>query len=324
MRPRTWFVFTLGVLAAGAILISALNIWVVDFYGLGRNDRGRSLPTLGDTRVAKYLLAFRYVPANFDGLLLGPSITANWRPSLISGFHFYNASLNGGNIVEIKAVADQAIASGKMRAAVLLIHPSMTLSHDFKTIELTPELRYSALGSESLLDAYKDEFSRIQHPNQLITDSAGTEFYGDEPHPLNAMNVELLKPETPFYIDETALKAYSDFAHHLHQQHIKTLLVVPPLAEELYQRKPHQFSEYTRLILTKVPDSFSVLDFTGPEFISFRQDSSNFTDGVHLTSTGADRATHIVNEWLNKVALGGTQAVGLSTANQPDRALPVQ
>src|SRR5215468_6006177 len=94
----------------GALIICANA--AADIYGLFREPEHRSLRIYGDERLAKYLLSTRYVPANFDGVLIGTSASANWDTGKMRSLRLYNESLNGGNIVEEKAILDQ-----------LLLHP---------------------------------------------------------------------------------------------------------------------------------------------------------------------------------------------------------
>ncbi len=284
----------LGSLALGLALGIAINVRL-DIYGLFRDDRHRQLPVYGDERIAKYLLCERYVPENFEGLLLGPSITSNWNPRRLTGLQIYNASLNGGNIVEEKAVADQALQSGSMHVAFLLIHPALTLSHDFQTVVLTRQENIAALGSQSLLTAYKDLFLRSLHPGKRETDGAGTQYF-DDPHQLNAINVRLMRPGIDFEVDSTALHAYSDLLREFHARQVQVVLIVPPLSEPLYQRKPEAFAHYRDLILAQTSHHPLLIDFTTDQYRAFREDSANFSDGVHLTQLGADRALDQVNQ----------------------------
>jgi hypothetical protein len=92
MTNRGWLIFTtLGIV--GLFGANLLLSYALDVYGILRDPHGRSLATSGlhipttDDRISKYLLNQRYVPSNFDGLLIGSSTTGNWNPDLISGYH---------------------------------------------------------------------------------------------------------------------------------------------------------------------------------------------------------------------------------------------
>jgi hypothetical protein len=313
MRPRAWIYTVIGALALGAGICLGLNVWF-DIYGLFRNPHGRLLPAYGDERIAKYLLNEHYVPANFDGLLLGPSITANWYTKRFENFRIYNESLNGGNIVEEKSVVDQALPSHKMRIALMLVHPSLTLSHDFQTVPLTPRENLAALGSQSLLDAYKDVVLQRRHAS-VETDGFGTEYFGD-PKVLNPINVRLMQPGTDYFdVDPIALKTYSDLLQEFCAYHVQTVLIVPPLAESLYGPKKTAFKNYLELIRSHAPEQMNLIDFTSDEYEAFRRDRANFSDGIHLTRLGADRTTDEVNRRLKEMRVTGSLA-GLARPTQ--------
>src|SRR4051812_32482242 len=109
MRPRNWLLLVIGLIAAIGGAATGLVVRL-DPWGLYRDPRGRELRTYGDARVAKYLLSARYVPANFNAVLIGSSMTANWDVSRLKRVRTYNESLNGANVVEEKAVVEQALA----------------------------------------------------------------------------------------------------------------------------------------------------------------------------------------------------------------------
>ena len=106
MNPKYWLLATISTVLIAASAIAVLNM-AVDIYGLYSPSNGRRLPVLGDARVAKYLLSMRYVPENFNAMLTGASISANWDVTAVNKLRIYNGSLNGGNIVEEKAIASR-------------------------------------------------------------------------------------------------------------------------------------------------------------------------------------------------------------------------
>jgi hypothetical protein len=146
MRASTWLLTTVLFVALAGGVIVGTNV-AIDIYGLYRPVRGRHLPVYGDERVAKYLLSSKYVTENFNALLVGASITANWDVRGFDRLRVYNASLNGGNIVEERALVEAALTGPGIDVVMLLVHPALTLDHEFRTVVMTPELRRAALGS---------------------------------------------------------------------------------------------------------------------------------------------------------------------------------
>src|SRR5690349_5208110 len=105
MNTRKWLFTTITLTAAVVACCAAINA-TLDPWGILRDPTGRRLPGYGEDRLAKYLLNTRYVPANFDSLLIGPSVSGNWPVAGIKGLSIYNESLSGGDIAELKSLVD--------------------------------------------------------------------------------------------------------------------------------------------------------------------------------------------------------------------------
>ena len=146
LSTRAWLLETLGIALCMVAAIVLVNMYI-DIYGIFRNAKGRHLPVYGDERIAKYLLSEKFVPENFDALLIGTSVSANWKTSDISDFRVYNESVDGGVIAEEKTIADNALLSSHIRLVLLLVQPYLTASDEFKTVQLTPRenVRHSDL-----------------------------------------------------------------------------------------------------------------------------------------------------------------------------------
>ena len=91
MSPQRWLV---GLLA-GLALVLALHfvlLWRLDVYGLYRDPHGRRLTTATRERKAKFLLNGRYVPANFDALVVGGASSVYVQPVPLGMYRVYNES----------------------------------------------------------------------------------------------------------------------------------------------------------------------------------------------------------------------------------------
>src|SRR5438045_4724228 len=137
MSSRRWLVVTVATTLAAVALAVVANS-ALDIYGLFRDPTGRALPAYGNERVAKYLLSRRYVQANFDGVLVGSSVSSNWSLGTLHGARLYNESVNGGNIAEEKAILDQVLENGGTGFALLVVPPFLTESHESHSVTLTP------------------------------------------------------------------------------------------------------------------------------------------------------------------------------------------
>jgi hypothetical protein len=297
MSTRAWFATTIGVTLFLVVAVAGINAFV-DIYGIFRNPAGRHLAVYGDERIAKYLLCEKYVPANFDAIVVGSSVSANWDMSGVDSIKTYNASLNGGNIVEEKTVFDQTLAAHRLKAVFLVVHPFLTSSHEFETVRLTPRENVAALGSLSLLDAYKDKLHTLLHEDGA-TDAFGTTELGDNPQPMNAIVRKLLGSPGEFPIDPISFDANRALIAEVHSRGVPIVFIIPPLSENLLESRSGQFAGYSRLILGDKALGDKVIDFTSPDYLEFRKNSANFKDGVHLTDRAAREVVADIRERLD-------------------------
>ncbi len=129
----------------------AFNIYV-DIFGLflGRTDR----KVYTNERTSKYLLSFRYIPENYNGFILGPSLSANLDPTQIKNFKIYNASIMGANISDLHYLVNNMINKGNMKIAIICLDPYLTKEFGKKSATIDPKEYFGALGSVNLVKTY--------------------------------------------------------------------------------------------------------------------------------------------------------------------------
>ena len=298
MRPRYWLLTTLSTILIATVATAALNM-AVDIYGLYRPSRGRRLLVFGDDRVAKYLLSLRYVPENFNALLIGASVSANWDITAIERLRVYNGSLDGGNIVEEKALIEAALERPGVSVILLLVNPALTYSHEFQTVELKPALKNSALGSLSLWSAYRNMLNiRLGRAPQPF-DYAGTETFLYAGSEMN-VNMKEMWSAPEFKVDRVALQAHRDLVANLRARGVQLIFIVPPTSEQLFETKRAALERYLDLMRSEIGAGELWIDFLSPEGEAFRKTRANFSDGVHLTPDGARQVVAQINAAVNR------------------------
>jgi hypothetical protein len=303
MRARTWLLTTTALIVTAAADLMALNLWL-DVYGVYRDTHHRRLAVYGDERVAKYLLSGRYVPENFSALLVGSSVSGNWNVAdTIQGLRVYNESLLGGNVVEERCLLDQAFSRPGIKVVFLIVHPFLTHSHEFESIRLTPRLKLSSLGSESLWNAYVEMFKICLHHARQAYNEFGALDYGTAKHELNATLKQMMRPGTDFEIDPVAWTAYLDLIREVRAHHVKLVLIVPPISEELFETKRAAFAKYLRLVQAQLAPGEELIDFTSGQYAEFRKNADNFNDGVHMGTQAAAVVVSMMNAALMNPAL---------------------
>jgi hypothetical protein len=255
--------------------------------------------------VGKYLLSSRYVPANFDGILIGSSMTANWNLSRLKQRRIYNESINGGNIAEEKAIAERALSHPGIEVVFLVQDPYFTLDHEFKTVALGPKLWLSSLGSDNLLSVYKDMLrERLREPIELV-DSDGVEHFAHLPSKLNPTLERLWTPGAPFPVDPAAVADYRDLVALLHRRRIQIIFVKPPVYEGIAMAKTAAISDYAAIFADLRRPGDLLIDFGSSEYRDFCARRENFADGIHLVSDAADQIVSQISRQLdNWIAQG--------------------
>jgi hypothetical protein len=298
MRPRYWLLTTISTVLIAAATIAAVNV-AVDIYGLYRPSRGRRLPVLGDARVAKYLLSMRYVPENFNAMLTGASVSANWDVTTIEKLRVYNGSLDGGNIVEEKSVIEAALERPGISVVFLLVHPALTYSHEFRTVEMKPSLKLSAFGSSSLWAAYKDMANIRLGRIPRTFDYAGNETFLNARSEMN-VHMKQMWNAPDFTLDPPALQAYRDLVANLRAHGVQIVFIVPPTSEQLLQTKRAPLERYLQRMRSEIGTGDLWIDFLSPEHEALCRNRANFSDGVHLTSDGARQVVARINTAVNR------------------------
>lgn len=303
MPPRTWLLTTIGLLLTVGGGLIALNT-SLDIYGIFHNPRGRRLAVFGDERVAKYLLSGRYVPENFDAVLIGSSVSANWNTSQIRGLRVYNESIYGGNINEEKSFLDQALSRPGIRVVFLVVHPFLTHSHAFETVRLTPREKLAALGSQSLWQAYLEMIRIRLHRSRQTSDAFGTNFADPLRIGLNPTLRQMMRPGEDFEIDPIALDIYKEAVAELHTRQVKIVFIVPPLSENLLAQKRTAFQKYFQTFQTVMAAQDMLIDFISDQFTAFRMNSKNFADGIHLEHAAAAEVISVIDahiaQWISQ------------------------
>lgn len=294
MSPKQ-FTIRVGLISAVALAAFVGINYAVDLYGLFRPVKGRSISIYSDERTAKYLLAHRYVPENFEGYILGPSLSANLDPKLITEHRIYNLSMMGANITEQKAVVDKALAYKKPRFIILCLHPYLTHDHGMKTGMINEKEFYGAFGSVSLLKTYAIKFVRERNlmPGKFPRNQFNDYGYNNYNNLLQTMPVEekikeqLQRPDAiKATIDSVAWKEFNTLIAELREQNISIVGYFHPLPYVLYDKFRQPLTEYQQAVTKALDGKAVLLDFNTPAYEFFTKDLTNYIDHGHLSDKG--------------------------------------
>jgi len=297
MKSRRWLILTISM-AFGILSANLFLTYELDVYGIMRDPHGRSLATSGlripstDDRVSKYLLNERYVPSNFDGILIGTSTTGNWKPGLIHGYNIYNESLAGGNTTEEKILVEQALPTGKFRIALCVLSPFMVGSHALKE-GLGQVRRREVLGS---INTFGEEGAKALAALHLQKST----FFPDGSRELFVpTRIEDL-PANFFDIDPQAVRDYRSLIQTLQAHGIRIVYILPPLYKPIYDAHRGQFQQFLQQMQTELPEA-PLIDFTAGEYDAYNNDRQNFSEGMHMSPEGAVKISKILDRKLQSL-----------------------
>jgi hypothetical protein len=291
----------LRLVGAGFALVASLIIGTnvhEDIYGLFKSARGRVLNIYGEERTAKYLLSFRYIPENFDGILLGSSVSDNLETKDFPGYHVYNASINGGNTADLIPIAGNVFREGRFKLTIICIHRYLTNDHLAKTDLMTPRQYWGALGSPQLTAAY---LSRLASQRGIVSSSYneyGTfRFMTDDDTLKTRKEIDEAVAEVQegtasvgnYQIDPIAFADLGDLIRTARNRSDRLVIFYPPIPAPILAIRSKEFMEYTGTMNQLVDPKDVVVDFNAPEYENMRADYRNFVDAVHLSSRGAQQ-----------------------------------
>ena len=277
---RRWIAGTLG----GVALLVSLNLllsWRMDVFGVLRSSAGHALVTAPHERKAKYLLNGNYVPQNFDALVIGASASANWHVNQLTGFRFYNESLDGGNGSEERMLVEHALARGHFRLALVGLYPTVLQSHALQD-GFDQVSTHEAFGS---LTAFTLELRTLRAdvthaPARWFPDGAH-ELPGD-PAPPKADDGS---PPIRFELDPQSVADYRALIFELQRHGVRVVYFRYPTFQPYLEMNRAAFDAFDTQMQQALPAA-PVLDMDGPAFAALRRDPDNFMDLVHLTPAG--------------------------------------
>jgi hypothetical protein len=292
MNSRRWITLTITTILIVAV-INCAAAYIIDPYGLWRNPVGRKLPiaVITNGRKAKFLLCKRYVPANFEGLIIGPSSTANWDIETLAGSRIYNLSIDGANSAEERIVLEQALRQGHYKIAVFALVPIVTSRHDVKG-GLDETTTAESLASFHLyIQEAAYAFRALSFKNDYV-DIAPNGHYNYHKH--KDLEHWDLNSEI-FTIDSVALQHYRDMILTLRNEGTAIVYVVPPIYERFYNSHKSDYDAYTKSVLSMLPAA-PLIDFSIPEYVSLRNNPNNFVDIMHLEPQGAKAFSELLRD----------------------------
>jgi len=294
VKPGKWTVFTIASVLLVGSASCAFMIWRDDF-GVWRNPARRQLAVYYNDGPAKVLLNQRYVPENFDTLLLGPSYGVNWEMKTIGrdlDLRIYNESLEGGNASEEKLLVDRALPRGHFRIALIVLAPGMTTSHAYHQGMEQTKITES-LGSVGSYFQAALAIAKAHH----LSDSSKLDSYPDGSHAMRNPKGFEIKAAAKLEMDPIATHDLQNMVAELQRNNVQLIYIIPPVYQPFFAINEAVYRSAFNSMKELVPPA-PCIDFSGPDDIGFRSDAANFIDDFHLTAGGAHRLSIQINNRL--------------------------
>jgi hypothetical protein len=294
IQPGRWLIITFGLIAL-IIGLQILIAWRMDSFGIFRDSHGRALITSEHERKAKYLLNQAYVPANFDALIVGASASVNWHSDELTGYRFYNESLEGGDASEERRLVEQALPNGHFKLAIIGLYPRITSLHLLQD-GFDQVSRAEVLGSISSLGLEYDALVDRIHPTPR-------KYFPDGSHelPIHAPpGANDTGGRLGMNVDPVAAEDYRTVIQELIDHGTRIIYVASPLYGPHYAINEDVVANYMQWVAHNLPQA-PVIDFNSPEYASFRNDPNNYIDEIHLSPIGAIRLSKLLNIRIHQI-----------------------
>jgi len=294
MISRTFFYNSIKISIVVMGIIALFNV-TVDDYGLFGNVSGREIKIysyLGSERLSKHLFSYHYIPSNFEGILIGSSVSDNLNTKLIQEFKIYNASLIGGNISELRYIVDNLIKNNKkISFMIICLDPYITKDSGRKTSYIHPREYWGALGS---LDTLKMHFSKLFVYIHLLPDYCNDYgYYNFNVDKVGIDSEQAIKEAArrgrieKIEIDNAAFRDLKGVVGNAKKHGLRVFAFYYPRPRELYLLNKQSYSAYQAIINSAFSPEDFVWDFNAEHYKEFTRDYKNYSDSGHLSDAGA-------------------------------------
>jgi hypothetical protein len=302
IRAVRYIALMLMLVCVFGVGFTALNYESNDF-GLWRHRDHARIWALEKT--SKYLLAHRYVPENFDAILIGPSVSANLDTRQIRGYKVYNLSMSGGNITETGAAARKYLeAPGNHKLMIVCLYPYLTKNSGIKSFQIDEKEYYGSLFSlipgavwaGKILGAHDFDESEAGWNNFTPSQPRLTEQVAED----RRQALEHFNPDkaVPFFgIDPQAMMELDDLVKLARGRHVKVVAWYYPVFEPTLEimQGTGEWSAYKAAMAKIFRPGEIILDMDTPVYRGLRSDMSAYHDGAHMEQDGMDEVIKALN-----------------------------
>lgn len=301
ISPKQFVLATLSLSLFFGATFAGIFYYTNDF-GLWKSKE--DIRIWGREKTSKYLLSFKYIPENFEGVVLGASVSVNLDTRLIENHKIYNLSMNGANISELKYAAENVLSHQNTKYLILCLHPYITKDSGIKGRQIDPKEYWGSIFSflpvEMLVHKYKAASNpKLDKFNQ--SEWGYFEFQRFWKRDFKDI-VETKEFENEIIVDPTAYEELQRVINLAHDNQVQVLAYYYPTFYDWQQQwEANGAWNYYRQKMQKLFDENDiVLDLTTPDYYYITKNYASYTDG-HLSDLGAKYVTEIISDQLNQL-----------------------
>ncbi|MDD3269940.1 MAG: hypothetical protein PHX14_11520 [Syntrophomonadaceae bacterium] len=293
MTSKRFFYLSLS-LSAIILLSFALFNYCRNDYGLF-GYKAKPLKIYGQQeRLPKYLFSYRYIPENFEGIIVGPSLTDNLNPELIKDYKIYNASIYGGNATELRLLVENALRQqdSEVKFLILCLDPYFTKDSGKKTSHIDPREYRGSLGSVDTIRLYYNQFMVKAGFTPDYFNSYGCfDFTLEKPNkdarPYIKDAAQKASSKQKIEINPEAFEDIRQIIAAAHKNKLQVYAFYFPRPHELYLLRQQHYLDYQAKMNSLFAPGDIVWDFNSEEYLDFSNDYRNYSDEAHLSKLGA-------------------------------------
>ncbi len=283
-------------------LFSFFNYWQDDFGLFGKGKEAKKI--WFHEKTSKYLMSYNYIGNNFDGIIVGPSVSANMNPKLLPEYNMYNLSMNGGNISELKYPINKLFEKDTIRYMVICLHPYMTKNSGIKGDQIAPEEYWKSLFSDLPIRVFLEKVWFLVGVPDIFHDS--TSGFSDdnifkESFDFAAKIARKKQLDIGIHIDPVAFAELGTIIKDAHGKGVKVFAYHYPVYVEIFNRYiPGVWEKYKSQIEDLFDNDDLLWDMNSSEYRIINGEMSNYSDG-HLSDQGAALVLEEIGRQLRTV-----------------------
>lgn len=305
MTSKNFFVMTVFFCLLIFFTIVISN-YVSDDFGLFRSHDSRRIWTREKT--SKYLMSFKYIPENFNAVLVGSSVSANLDTRKVTSYEMYNLSMNSGNITELKYPLEVLMKSGKIKAVVFCLYDYTTKDSGVKGNQLDKKEYFGSLFSDIPFDILKNKvkYKLLKRGYDVFRSSSnGFNDFNMSKKCIKFTEVSkkyMENPRSKMIIDERAFEELNDLLIDLRQNDIKIYAYFYPIYKEWFEVFVNngEWNNYKERIMTLFNrETDMIWDLNTAEYDYISKNPESYSDG-HLSDKGAEEVLKVIDKFLSE------------------------